>query len=113
MFFTYILYSTIRNKYYIGSTSNLIEHLKKHNTNHSGFTGHTGDWVIKWTQCFEEKLDATKKEKQIKLWKSRILIVKLISSADLYHPDISSGGSGFEPLISHEAFHCKMRGFFY
>ncbi|MCX2433503.1 GIY-YIG nuclease family protein [Pedobacter sp. GR22-10] len=46
MFYAYILYSQTRNKYYVGSTSNLKARIIKHNTNHPGFTGHTGDWQI-------------------------------------------------------------------
>ena len=64
MFYAYILYSEIRDKYYIGSTSNILERLKKHNTNHSGFTGHTGDWIIVWKQIFENKSDAMKKKNE-------------------------------------------------
>ena len=67
MFYAYILYSKIRNKYYVGSTSNLVERLKKHNTNHSGFTGHTGDWIIVWKQIFENKSDCDKKGKANKV----------------------------------------------
>lgn len=78
MFYAYILYSEIRDKYYIGSTSNFLERLKKHNANHFGFISHTEDWIIVWKQIFENKSDAMKKEKQIKSWKSRILIKKLI-----------------------------------
>ncbi|WP_344852648.1 GIY-YIG nuclease family protein [Pedobacter jeongneungensis] len=83
MFYTYILYSKIRDRYYIGSTINLTERLKKHNTNHAGFTGHTGDWCIFWFQVFETKRDAILRERQIKNWKSRIMIEKLISSTGL------------------------------
>ncbi|WP_221262187.1 GIY-YIG nuclease family protein [Mucilaginibacter sp. AK015] len=47
MFSTYILYSILLDTYYVGSTSNLDERVKKHNTNHKGFTGKTSDWVIR------------------------------------------------------------------
>ncbi|WP_307290271.1 GIY-YIG nuclease family protein [Pedobacter agri] len=94
MFSTYILYSKLRNRYYVGATGNLAARLKKHNSNHPGFTGHSCDWRVVWVQNFSEKKDATTKECQIKSWKSRKLIEKLISSAGSSHPDISSGGSG-------------------
>ena len=43
----YILYSDILNKFYIGYTvDNLRERLRKHNSNHSGFTGKIGDWKV-------------------------------------------------------------------
>ena len=80
MFYTYILYSKLRDKYYIGYTSNLEERVKKHNTNHKGFTGYTGDWEIVWFELFLTKNDAMNKESKIKLWKSRKLIEKLVSS---------------------------------
>ncbi|MCX2477135.1 GIY-YIG nuclease family protein [Pedobacter sp. MC2016-05] len=59
MFSTYIcVYSKIRDKYYVGSTSNIESRLKTHNSNHSGFNGHTGDWKIVWTRSFDLKNDA-------------------------------------------------------
>jgi putative endonuclease len=57
------------------------QRLIKHNTNHSGFTGKTGDWVIKWTEEHQTKAEALKREKQIKAWKSRKMIGKLIDEA--------------------------------
>jgi putative endonuclease len=53
--------------------------LIKHNTNHSGFTGKVGDWVIKWTEEHPTKTEALNREKQIKAWKSRKIIEKLIN----------------------------------
>jgi putative endonuclease len=39
----YIIYSTLKDRYYIGHTSEVLtERLRKHN----GFTGRIGDWVI-------------------------------------------------------------------
>ena len=78
MYFTYILYSPTRDKYYVGSCEDVNKRLIKHNTNHSGFTGKTGDWVIKWTELCTSKVEALKREKQIKSWKSRKMIEKLI-----------------------------------
>ncbi|WP_333908728.1 GIY-YIG nuclease family protein [Marinigracilibium pacificum] len=37
---SYILYSRILDKYYVGHTGDLLtERLRKHNSNHKGFTG--------------------------------------------------------------------------
>ena len=83
MFVTYILYSKSKNKYYIGATSNLNERLKKHNTNHKGFTGGIGDWEVCYSENFENKTDALKREKTIKSWKSRVKIEELIKLAQL------------------------------
>ena len=85
-FFVYILFSVSKNSHYVGYTGDdLQERLCKHNTNHKGFTGHTGDWKLMYHETFETKEDAMKREKQIKKWKSRKLIEKLIG---LGHPDL-------------------------
>jgi len=60
------IYSATRDKYYVGSCEDVNKRLVKHNTNHSGFTGKTLDWEIKWTEEHATKTDALKREKQIK-----------------------------------------------
>ena len=85
-FYTYILYSTFLDKYYIGFTGdNLVERLRKHNSNHAGFTGGYGDWKLVFSEGFGNKLSAIKREKEIKGWKSRKKIENLIG---LGHPDL-------------------------
>ena len=80
----YILYSHKKDRYYIGSTSdNISDRIKKHNTNHSGYTGGLGDWVLMYSQEFDTVNEARKREFQIKKWKSRKLIEALISKAQL------------------------------
>ena len=79
MHYAYILFSKSKNKYYIGSTSNLEERLNRHNSNHKGFTGGIGDWKIIYSEKFENYNLALKREKQIKKWKSRVMIEKLIN----------------------------------
>ena len=79
IFYVYILYSPHRDRYYIGYTGDeLTERLRKHNANHKGFTGNTGDWKIAYTQIITNKVEAYKRE--IKAWKRRSKIEKLIAS---------------------------------
>jgi putative endonuclease len=78
-FTTYILFSKNVNKYYIGFTGDiLIERLRKHNSNHIGFTGKFNDWEIVYVEVFAEKQNAMLREKEIKNWKSRKKIEQLI-----------------------------------
>ncbi|WP_223707226.1 GIY-YIG nuclease family protein [Niabella beijingensis] len=85
MFYVYILYSPAKNKYYIGYTGDsLKERLRKHNSNHKGFTGQSADWTIVYYETFENKRSAMKREKEIKNKKSSIYIEKLIAGAE--HP---------------------------
>ncbi|WP_246074151.1 GIY-YIG nuclease family protein [Flavobacterium daemonense] len=81
-FIVYILFSESKNKFYIGFTSNLEERLVRHNQKSKGFTGNTDDWKIVYTEKYETKELAYKRELQIKSWKSRIKIQKLIQSKD-------------------------------
>jgi putative endonuclease len=79
----YILYSENLDRYYVGSTSSTIEErLGKHLTNHSGFTGKAKDWVVVYTEVFDNKSDALRRELAIKNKKSRIYIESLISKTD-------------------------------
>ncbi len=86
-FFVYILFSQTLNKYYIGYTADdLIERLRKHNSNHKGFTGMIGDWKIVHLETFSVKSEAIHREKEIKKWKSRKKIEELITRGS-EHPD--------------------------
>ena len=82
MVYCYILYSKILDKFYIGHTAeNLEERLRKHLSNHKGFTAKSKDWEIIYSEKFETKSEAYKREMQIKSWKSKIKITKLIESS--------------------------------
>jgi hypothetical protein len=50
----------------------------KYLSNHKGFTGKVNDWVIVYQELFNTKAEANKREREIKNWKSRKIIEKLI-----------------------------------
>ncbi|MCB9224198.1 MAG: GIY-YIG nuclease family protein [Crocinitomicaceae bacterium] len=80
-FHLYILYSTSIDHYYIGYTGdNINERIKKHNSNHKGYTGKTDDWNLVYKECYNSKSEAIQREKEIKSWKSRKMIEKLVKS---------------------------------
>ena len=83
----YILYSSLADRYYIGHSSEAMEErLRKHNSNHKGFTGKFDDWEVFYTEVFETKREAYQRELQVKKWKSRKRMEKLsCSSAKLPH----------------------------
>ena len=77
-YYTYILYSVQKDRYYIGSTGDdLNERLRRHNTNHKGFTGTANDWTYFHLEEFSSKDEAVKREKEIKSMKSRKYIESL------------------------------------
>jgi len=81
-FIVYIIYSSSKDKFYIGFTSDLAERIIRHNQKNKGFTGNTKDWTIVYTEEYSTKPEALSREKQIKSWKSKIKIQELIFNKD-------------------------------
>jgi putative endonuclease len=81
-FYVYILYSPSLDTFYIGSSENPQNRLKKHLANHKGFTAKAKDWVICYAELFPSKILALKREKQLKGWKNKTRIRQLILSAE-------------------------------
>jgi putative endonuclease len=54
--------------------------LEFHNSGISKFTSRASDWIVVFTQAFNLKSEALAREKQIKKWKSRKMIEKLINN---------------------------------
>ena len=84
-YFFYILHSHQADKYYIGHTNDLKGRLRRHNTEHKGYTGKWSDWKVVHTEMYTDKQDAYKREREIKKWKSKLRIKKLITGSE--HPD--------------------------
>ena len=78
-YFVYILFSDSLNRYYIGSTKDIVRRIEDHLWNHKGFTSKAKDWQLRYQEVFETKTEALTREKHIKSWKSRKMIEKLIS----------------------------------
>ena len=78
-FFIYILYSQSIDQYYIGSTENLVDRIFRHNNSGSKATKKTNDWNLVYTESFNSKAQAIKRELEIKKKKSRKYIEWLIA----------------------------------
>jgi putative endonuclease len=72
MFTVYLLYSSKFNKIYIGFTSNLEERIKSHNElGTKGYTLKYRPWTIIYTETFQDKSSAMKREKELKSSRGR------------------------------------------
>jgi putative endonuclease len=78
MHYCYIIKSCSTNKYYIGSCSDIKRRLEYHNNGWSRYTKSGVPWELYYTECFESKTEAIKKEIFIKSKKSRKFIENLI-----------------------------------
>ena len=80
MFHLYILLSEKTNKFYIGSTGNLSDRITRHNSGRSKATKSAIPWKLIYTEKFETRNEAIKRELEIKSWKSHKRILDLIIS---------------------------------
>ena len=98
---TYILFSPSKNRFYIGSTSDeLSQRIRRHNTNHKGFTGNNADWILMYYEQFSTKKEALDRERQIKAWKSKVKILALINKLSWFSASRpQSGGSAVRTRV--------------
>lgn len=78
--YTYIIYSSKIDKYYVGSTRDLEWRLERHNLGWGKYTKRGIPWKIVYFEKFKIKSEALKREKEIKKMKSRSYVEKLINA---------------------------------
>mgnify|MGYP001599125911 CR=1 FL=1 len=62
------LFSKKAKKHFCGYMPGELQgRLRRHNTNHRGFTGPYEDWTCIWRSSFTDKADAMKLERRIKI----------------------------------------------
>ena len=81
MFVVYILYSKSKDRYYVGHAENLSVRLDYHNSGRVKSTKNYRPWVCLYFEQFGSKLEANRRELEIKRKKSRKYIEFLISSS--------------------------------
>ncbi|MCF8247582.1 MAG: GIY-YIG nuclease family protein [Saprospiraceae bacterium] len=67
--------------FYVGYTQDLAQRLEKHNTAKKGYTATKQPWQLVYSEEFDSKTDAMKREKFLKAQKNRDFYLKLIASA--------------------------------
>jgi putative endonuclease len=78
-FFVYILQSKKDFSFYIGQTNDLDARLSKHHDGFSKYSSSKMPWRLVYFEMFETRTEVIKREKEIKLKKSRKYIEVLIS----------------------------------
>ena len=90
MFYFYVLISLQTKNLYFGSTSNLKKRLIEHNSGTEQSTKHGMPWEIVYYEAFSSQVDALRREKQIKKFKSSYGFLKKRIKDSL---DLKRGGS--------------------
>ena len=82
MFYTYLLYSSLFHKTYIGSTSNLEGRLIAHNhISNKGYTKRFQPWAIIYFEEFHTKVEAQTREKYFKTGAGRNFLKQFIPAS--------------------------------
>jgi putative endonuclease len=81
MFFVYALYSSEYDKIYVGFTADVERRLAAHNhPENKNWTGKFQPWKVIYTESFQTKGEAMKREKELKSFRGREFIRSLIKS---------------------------------
>jgi putative endonuclease len=76
MYFTYVLQSLMTNKFYYGSTQDLEKRLEVHNSGLVNYTSKFMPWILVYSETFETRIEAMKREKYFKTGAGRDFIKK-------------------------------------
>jgi len=75
----YILHSQELDKFYLGHTCEVLEErLRKHLSDHGGFTSVVKDWKLVYWEEYLEKKSAYLRERTVKSWKSKKKVAALV-----------------------------------
>ncbi len=80
-YFVYILESLKDGRYYVGSTHNLEDRLKRHNEGRVAYTRPKRPWKLVYHESHHDRSRAVKRENEIKGHKRRTFIEALIKKS--------------------------------
>ena len=79
MYHVYIIYNNDHDKFYIGQTNNINRRIIEHNSNTLKYTSkYSGEWIVKYTEPFNNRTDAIKRERFLKKQRNKNFYKKLI-----------------------------------
>ncbi|MGH9617441.1 MAG: GIY-YIG nuclease family protein [Candidatus Acidiferrales bacterium] len=77
----YILQSQTSDRYYVGQTADLVSRVAYHNANYSKSLKNRGPWKLVYSESYPTRSEAMRRERQIKKWKDRDLIARLVNAS--------------------------------
>jgi len=83
MFVLYILYSKKLDRYYVGFTKNLNRRMSEHNRIKGKYTDTGIPWILIYSEEFNDKKSAMRREIYIKSRKSKQFITSLITESKI------------------------------
>ena len=83
MYIVYILQSAKNGRFYIGCTKNINKRIKLHNKGRVKSTKAYRPWKVRYKERYDNLSRARKRENQLKSWKNRARIKKLIDTGPI------------------------------
>ena len=88
MFYTYILYSKVFDRIYVGQSDDLPGRLARHKKGRVKSTKAFRPWELIYSEKFQSRSEAMRREKELKIHKGRDWIrEKLLNRQSLAEPD--------------------------
>jgi putative endonuclease len=78
VYYVYVLKSLVTGRYYTGSTADVADRLRHHNSGATKSTRHGIPWVIVYTEAFATKQEALRRERYLKTGHGRAEIADRI-----------------------------------
>ena len=83
MYYVYVLFSEKLNKRYIGSTHDVNNRLREHNTSKSKFTKTGIPWKLIYQESYQTNLEARRRELFLKSGVGKKLLDQIVKEGDL------------------------------
>ena len=77
----YIIHSHPLDRYYVGQTNNIIKRLERHNLGYVKSTKSYIPWTLVYSEHYNSRSQAMKRESVIKAWKSKNKIRELVDAS--------------------------------
>jgi putative endonuclease len=74
MWYVYVLKSLVNNRFYTGSTNDLVRRLEEHNRGKSKYTKLTRPFVLVYKEKYFSRIEARRRERFLKTGKGREFI---------------------------------------
>ena len=78
MFYVYILQSVLNGRFYVGHSDEIGRRLREHNAGECRYTRRWRPWELVYSEEFQTRSEAMRREREIKKRKSRKYILRLI-----------------------------------
>jgi putative endonuclease len=80
-FYVYILQSESTARYYVGQTQDIETRVAYHTANYAKSLKNRGPWQLVYQERHATRAEAVRRERQIKSWKDRAMIARLVSAS--------------------------------